>query len=748
MPSCSAPRPNNNHPCDRSDGRRSPGSSKIGSAHSLADKPRVVIADDDGTVRMVACLAMERAGFEVIEAADGVAALEAIERVAPDLVLLDVTMPGMDGFTACALLRQMPHSERIPVIIITGLDDTDSIEQAYQAGATDFVIKPINWVVLRHRVRYIMRASKALNEAWENQERLSNAQRVAELGDWEWDLKRDRFRASTQVYRMLGKSDEYLLGSPTALLEHAHRDDVDRVRDALDGVADRAEPFTFDHRIVSADGKVRFVHHQVEAARTDDQGRATRIIGTIQDITKRKQSEERIRQLAYFDALTGLPNRLLFNEQVRNALSHAARSASKLAVMFVDLDGFKRVNDTLGHDAGDELLKTVAARVASSVRATDTVSRTDLEQANNSVARLGGDEFVVLLGELAQPEDAAVIARRILQVLTEPVRVAGQEIVVSCSIGIAVYPDDSETAESLLMNADVAMYRAKARGRNTFQFYDRSMNAMARERLALETTLRHALEREELELRFQPCVDFHSNAIIGVQTHLCWHHPERGLMPAEEFIDVARQAQLLFPIELWMLQTSCRVAKAWRVATGRGFVIGNKLSGTFLRRSEAVPAIERLLAESQLDPRLLEIQVAAHDFVGEIDALERAIGRLRELGVRFAVTEFGAESTSLAQLKRLKIERLRIAPSLVRNVVSDADSAAICGSIVALSRALGLSTLAEGIESAVQYEVLRQLGCSAYQGPHFRTALNAQEIRALLAEMGESAAAMSERVSA
>ncbi len=688
---------------------------------------------------MVACLAMERAGFEVIEAADGVAALEAIERVAPDLVLLDVTMPGMDGFTACALLRQMPHSERIPVIIITGLDDTDSIEQAYQAGATDFVIKPINWVVLRHRVRYIMRASKALNEAWENQERLSNAQRVAELGDWEWDLKRDRFRASTQVYRMLGKSDEYLLASPTAMLEHAHRDDVERVRDALDSVAERAQSLTLDHRIVSADGKVRFVHHLLEPARVDDQGRATRVIGTIQDITKRKQSEERIRQLAYFDALTGLPNRLLFNEQVRNALSHAARSAAKLAVMFVDLDGFKRVNDTLGHDAGDELLKTVASRVATSVRATDTVSRGEAEQASHSVARLGGDEFVVLLGELAQPEDAAVIARRILQVLTEPVRVAGQEIVVSCSIGIAVYPDDSETAESLLMNADVAMYRAKARGRNTFQFYDRSMNAMARERLALEASLRHALEREELELRFQPCVDFRSAAVIGVQTHLFWHHPERGITPAEEFVDVARQAQLLFPIELWMLQTSCRVAKAWRSATGRGLVIGNKLSGTFLRRSEAVPAIERLLAESQLDPRMLEIQVAAHDFVGEIETLERAIGRLRELGVRFAVTEFGAESTSLAQLKRLKIERLRIAPSLVRNVVSDGDSAAICGSIVALARALGLSTLAEGVESAVQYDLLRQLGCNAYQGPHFRAALGAQEIRALLADMDESA---------
>jgi EAL domain-containing protein (putative c-di-GMP-specific phosphodiesterase class I) len=235
-------------------------------------------------------------------------------------------------------------------------------------------------------------------------------------------------------------------------------------------------------------------------------------------------------------------------------------------------------------------------------------------------------------------------------------------------------------------------------------------------------------------------VDFQSAAVIGVQTHLFWHHPERGITPAEEFIEVARQAQLLFPIELWMLQTSCRVAKAWRTTTGRGFVIGNKVSGTFLRRSEAVPAIERVLAESQLEPRLLEIQLAAHDFVGEIDAIERAIGRLRELGVRFAVTDFGAESTSLAQLKRLKIERLRIAPSLVRNVVSDTDSAAICGSIVALARALGLSTLAEGVESAVQYELLRQLGCNAFQGPHFRAELGAQEVRTLLAEMGEHAA--------
>jgi diguanylate cyclase (GGDEF)-like protein/PAS domain S-box-containing protein len=452
----------------------------------LNDKPRVVIADDDSTIRLMATLAMERIGFEVIQAEDGEQALVAIKEHLPDLVLLDVTMPGIDGFTTCAALRKLPEAERIPVVIITGLDDVDSINRAYEAGATDFVTKPINWTVLGHRVRYILRASRALNDIWESQKRLSDAQRIADMGDWDWDLKRARFRASDQVYRILGKSAATTAAGLQPLLENVHRDDLERVQNAVTKAVEEGVPFELDHRVTTADGQVHFVHHQAEPTRRDESGRVTRLSGTLQDITERKQNEEKIRRLAYVDSLTGLPNRLLFNELVRNALARAERNAGQLAVLFVDLDGFKQVNDRLGHDAGDELLRVVAARIGRSVRTSDPIARPHSQETQASIARLGGDEFVVVLSDLKHPDDVATVTRRMLEFLAVPLELSGEKVVVSCSIGIALYPQDGGTAKSLLMKADAAMYRAKEAGGSTFHYHDPAMNARARERLDLE----------------------------------------------------------------------------------------------------------------------------------------------------------------------------------------------------------------------------------------------------------------------
>lgn len=690
------------------------------------EKLRVVIADDDPTIRMIARMAMEHAGFEVIEATDGVQAIEAIRSCPPDLVLLDVTMPVMDGYTACSMLRRLPDSERIPVIIITGLDDIDSINQAYNAGATDFVSKPVNWAVLRHRVRYIMRASRALNDAWENQTRLANAQRVAELGDWEWDVKRARFHASEQVHRILGKLVS--LTSMESLLEDLHGDDVERVRAIVDAAVERAEPSTFDHRIVMPSGEVRFVHHQVTCVRADENGRAIRLVGTVQDITRRKLNEESIRELAYRDSLTGLPNRLLLIEQVRSALAHASRSASKIAILFVDLDDFKRVNDTLGHDAGDVLLRVVADRISRSVRMTDAVSRVDIEDARASIARLGGDEFIVLLAQIKQPEESAVVAQRMLQALMEPVQVANQDVVVTCSIGIAISPDDGDSAETLLMNADAAMYQAKGKGRNTFQFYDRSMNATARHTLNIENALRHAIERNELELHYQPKADIATNAIVGVEALLRWRNLDNGWVPPQQLLEIARQAQLLVPIEDWVVRTACRAAAEWRDLGGTRLPVSINLSGSYLRRAELVPTIERLLDEFALDPSLIEVEISSAVLMDDTDMTVSLIGRLCDLGVGFALDDFGASFAPLAHLKRLPIGALKIDQSVVANLEYEPSHEALCRSIIVLAHGLGSQAIATGVTSARQLNRLLELGCDHYQGDLFCPPIHADEI--------------------
>ena len=693
---------------------------------AVRDKPRVVIADDDRTIRLLARVAMEGAGFDVIEAADGREALEAIQSGLPDLMLLDVTMPVMDGYAACSALRRLPDGERLPVIIITGLDDPESINQAYDAGATDFVTKPINWGVLRHRVRYIMRASRALNDAWDNQTRLANAQRVADLGDWDWDLKRSRFHASEQVQRILGKL--VTMPSLDSMLDEVHRDDIDRVKDAINAAVDRGESSRFDHRIVMAGGQVRFVHHQVECVRADESGRALRLVGTVQDITRRKQSEERIRQLAYFDVLTGLPNRLLLVDQVRNALAHASRNVSKIAVMFVDLDDFKRVNDTLGHDAGDELLRIMAGRIARSVRLTDAVSRVDADDSGASIARLGGDEFVVLLSQLKHPEDASIIARRMLHALIEPMRIGGQEIVVSCSIGIAISPEDGDSTETLLMNADAAMYRAKGRGRNTFQFYDRSMNAMAREALSMEGALRHAIERDELQLHYQPKVDIATGAIIGVEALLRWNHPDKGWVSQCQILDVAKQAQLIVPIEDWALRTACHAAAKWRAVNGVRLALGISLSESYLRRVELLPSMERILHECRLDPTSIELEISASVLREDTDTTFGIVRQLCELGIRLSVDAVGTGYAPLPHLRRLPIQSLKIDRSVVANVVHEPGDAAICRSIIVLAHGIGCKAIAAGVGSGAQLRHLRELGCDQYQGDLFCVPVSADEI--------------------
>jgi diguanylate cyclase (GGDEF)-like protein/PAS domain S-box-containing protein len=456
---------------------------------------RVLVVDDDTAGRRLTRATLRKAGFEVEEAADGALALEAMRVQLPDLVLMDVSMPVMDGFTACAELRKLPGGARVPVVMMTGLDDVESIERAFEVGATDFITKPINWPILAHRVRYMLRASMAINHLNQNQRRLSNAQRIGEMGDWVWDVRRDRIVPSEQAWRIFGHDAPDTSMQGEGFLDILHPEDQDRVRAAYERAIANGDPFAIEHRIVHSSGQTRHVHQQVEVVEYDAAGRAVQLAGAVHDITRRKDSEEQIRRLAYFDTLTGLPNRLLFTEQLQKALADAQRQNSQVAVLFVDLDHFKRVNDTLGHSAGDELLRVVSTRLTQSVRPLDSISRAPAETDGNTIARLGGDEFIVMLNELNDAADAGVVARRLVAALNEPVTVQGTEFYVSASVGIAMYPYDGADIDTLLMNADTAMYRAKEAGRGGFQFYDRSMNARALERLVMDAAPRPRTQR-------------------------------------------------------------------------------------------------------------------------------------------------------------------------------------------------------------------------------------------------------------
>ncbi|MBI5719166.1 MAG: EAL domain-containing protein [Burkholderiales bacterium] len=697
-------------------------------------RPHVLVVDDDAGGRRLTRATLNRAGFAVSEAGDGRAALEAMRAGIPDLVLLDVSMPVMDGFTACAELRRLPGGERVPVVMMTGLDDTASIERAFEAGATDFITKPINWAVLPHRVRYMMRASAAIDELQQNQKRLSNAQRIGEMGDWEWDLRDNRVSSSEQAWRIFGHAELPRAARPEDFFAAVHAEDAQRLRHAFAGATARGEGFAFDHRMQLADGGVRHVHQQVEVAERGAEGQALRLAGVVHDITRRKDAEEQIRRLAYYDPLTGLPNRLLFVEQLERALAQAARHARRLSIMFVDLDNFKRVNDTLGHRAGDELLRKASARLAGALRAHDALARgaeaSVLPEQN--IARLGGDEFIVMLTDVHAVEHVAGVAQRLVQTLAEPITVQGTEVFVGGSVGVATYPEDGTDIDTLLMNADTAMYRAKALGRGGFQLYDRSMNALALDRLHMETRLRRALERDEFVLHYQPRVDVVSGRIVGAEALIRWQHPERGLLPPAEFIPLVEDAGLVIPIGEWAIQTVCRQSAAWAAAGLNPVPIAVNLASTHLRERGLPARVAQALAAHGVPASCLEIEVTESILLADPELSISIAQELAAMGVMLSIDDFGTGYSSMSYLKKLPIAALKIDRSFVRDLETDPDDAAIVSAIVALAHSLKLKVVAEGVETPAQLSFLQSVRCDQYQGFLTSRAVSVPEFERLL----------------
>ena len=676
----------------------------------------ILVVDDDAGGRRLTRATLSKAGFHVIEAADGHLALEQLRAGLPELVLMDVSMPVMDGFTACEALRRLPGGERVPVVMMTGLDDVESIDRAFQVGATDFITKPINWTILAHRVRYMLRASAAINDLDLSQRRLSNAQRIGEMGDWEWDLRSDRVLPSEQALRIFGHANLAQGLNFEQFVAHLHPDDLPRLRDACARAVGPCDNFSIDHRICDAQGQVRHVRQQVEVVDRDESGLPLRLAGAVHDITRRREAEEQIRRLAYYDPLTGLPNRLLFTEQLHHAIHHAERNHQQLAIMFVDLDHFKRVNDTLGHGAGDELLRLVSGRLSASLRSHDMVGRLEGEVEASSIARLGGDEFIVMLSGMHRPADAASVARRLVDALAEPVVVGGTEIFVGSSVGIAMYPNDGSDIDTLLMNADTAMYRAKEAGRGGFQFYDRWMNARALDRLMMESQLRRAMDRNEFVLHYQPRVDVTSGRIVGAEALIRWQHPEKGLVQPLEFIPLVEDTGLVIPIGDWAIGEVCRQVAAWQADGIEAVSVAVNLAATHLRERGLPELVQRQMQAHGLKPGMLEIEVTESILLVEPELSLLTAERLNEMGVRLSIDDFGTGYSSLSYLKRLPIHALKIDRSFVRDLAHDPDDAAIITAIIAMAHSLKLKVVAEGVETEAQLGFLRDRQCDEFQG--------------------------------
>ncbi len=695
------------------------------------DRPaRILVVDDDRTFILVVRKALEKADFIVTTCSSGEEALEVFSDCEPDLVLLDIQLPGIDGTEVCRELRRRMDDMSLPILLVTAGGDREAISRGYEAGATDFLAKPIDFELFAHRAHYLVKASRAMSELRYNRASLATAQRIARLGSYTYEVETRRMQWSNEIYSIFGIDAEGEETSRERFEAFVHPDDRGRVQQALDEVDRREKNFAIEHRLLLSSGDVRHVRHHAENI---DDGRGHRIVtGVVQDTTDHARAMDQIRYLANFDGLTGLTNRRQFKSRLVDTLRHASNGDNLVAIMMVDVDRFRVINETLGHTAGDQILQVVADRVTGLVRNSDSVSRLEQSDFEPEIARIGGDEFTLLLPRIAHPTDAGRVAQRILESIPEPIDVDGQRVTLRASVGISIYPLDDVDAETLLRHADRAMKHAKGHGGNSFQYYTESLNETSLRRLQLESRLRDAVRNERLHLNYQPKVDLETGEVRGMEALLRWIDPELGFVSPDEFIPLAEEIGLISEIGRWVIAEACSQNKAWQDAGLRSVPVAVNVSSRQFRDSDLYHDVTEALATTGLDPRHLEIEVTESAMVDDERSTTDLLSRFRELGIRVALDDFGTGFSSLSYLRRLPLDTLKVDRAFVMDLPGDNDAEGIVGAIITMAHVLGLRVIAEGVETEEQRTFLRDISCDEMQGYLFSKPVSSEDFAAFL----------------
>jgi diguanylate cyclase (GGDEF)-like protein/PAS domain S-box-containing protein len=640
---------------------------------------------------------------------------------APDIVLSDFALPHFDGLSALGIMRRMRPD--LPFIFVSGTIGEETAIESLRGGATDYVLKT-NLSRLPSAVRRALQEAAERTTLRETEEALRLRDRAVEASvnpvmivstaDPEMPLVYVN-RAFEQV---TGYSREEVIGRNCRFLQGTDRDqpELDKIRRAIAEQHD-GQALVRNYR---KNGSLFWNKLYVTPVLDPRSGTITHFVGVQYDITEIKRYQEELEHQANHDALTGLANRNLLKDRLQQSLALAHRYERPFSLAFIDLDNFKLVNDSLGHDIGDRLLKIVAERLVTCVREGDTV------------ARLGGDEFVLLVTEQERDDSAYRIVQRVMAAISQPFVIDQREFKVTCSVGIATFPRDGEDADTLLRNADTAMYRAKDLGRNTFQLYSSEMNANFDERLTLETDLWKALERDEFVLHYQPKVALKTGRIIGMEALLRWRHPVSGMIPPGKFIPVAEESSLIVQIGKWVIHEACAQNKAWQNDGLRYVPIAVNISARQLHDKDLVETVRTALETTGLRAEHLEIELTESAVMLNTDETINTMALLRGMDVRISLDDFGTGYSSLSYLKRFPVTGLKIDQSFVRDLASDPDDAAIVRAIIVVAQELMLDVTAEGVETIEQLEFLKAHGCGEAQGYYFARPVPASEMGALL----------------
>lgn len=673
-----------------------------------------MVVDDDATPRLVARRALEVAGLAVTEAANGAEAIEAFREVRPDLVVLDAEMPRVDGFEACARIRAMPEGRRVPIMMVTSVEDLTSIDRAFEAGATDFLTKPVPVALLGHKAAYLIRAARIRAELSRSEERHNAV--LAAVPDVLLEID-----SNGVIERVHGAGDRHaLLGADRlegrGILELVPQHSVAALAAALSAARRSAPARELEFELAGALGGA-FV--EARAVPYREAG----VLLLLRDVSERRRALERIRELAYTDALTGLPNIEAFRERLESLAAGGNELPRGVGLLHVDIDHFERINESFGQRIGDAVLRAVALLLRRVL---------DPQRTGALIARFGGDEFSILLPQLSDKEEAEVVARRLATAISAPILADGVEVWISASIGVATAPEHGSDLERVDRHAHTAATAAKERGGNRIQVFDATLERSTRERLALAADLRRAVENGELALAFQPQVDLRARRLAGFEVLARWRHPRLGWVPPAQFVPIAEESALIVTLSEWVLDAALTQLRDWNA---RGLAVPRiavNLSSAHFARADVALWVGARLNRHGIAPSRLELEITESLLMRDTAQTAATIEQLKGLGVRLAVDDFGTGYSALAYLKRFALDALKIDRSFVTEVAGRGGDAVICSAIIAMAHRLGLEVVAEGVETAAQLAFLRREGCDTAQGYLLGRPMLAAEAESLL----------------
>ncbi|NNM60254.1 MAG: EAL domain-containing protein [Legionellales bacterium] len=691
---------------------------------SNKNEATLLIVDDKSENLVVLEKLLSPLPIKILKALSGNEALSLMIEHEVMLVLLDVQMPGMSGYEVREVMSWDEKTKFIPVIFITAnYADEQHKLKGYEYGAVDYLYKPIDEIILLSKVKVFIDLYEQKLKYKQLNQRYQLIFNAAGEGIFGINQEKNIVFINPAAETILGYSIGQLINKPVLALlkEPPKKEDIEDENNwSLDDIFNICSKKTNFHKadaeLIKNDGTLLPVEFTAAAIYDKDEDDYNGLVFVFSDISLRKITEEQLTNLALYDHLTQLPNRLLFERTMTQTLARAKRNSTITALMFLDLDHFKDVNDQLGHDIGDLLLKAVSSRLLRCIRETDTVSR------------LGGDEFAIILDQISTMNDAALIAEKIIEALKRPFLLNGNDVFISTSIGIASYPLSGDTSGSLTKNADIAMYQAKQTGRGRYCFFTNLMNEQIRFRLQIIHGLHYAIDRNEFELYYQPKLDLMSKKIVGTEALLRWNHPILGLLHPADFVQIAEETGLIQKIGKWTLEQACRVNKLWQNAGYIKCSIAVNLSFHQLLQTDLISIIENALTQSGLESCYLEVELTETSLIANIEKLSQVLTQLHKIGLYIAIDDFGTGYSSLSHLKKLPIDSLKIDKSFVRDIISDSNDAAIVRAVITLAHGLDLIVIAEGVEHEEQLMFLQNNGCDQVQGFLFSSPLKAIEM--------------------